>query len=154
MSKLAQDVQRMCAEIYAKKPVEATPTRKKAKKAKKAVQSDVVMSVHDEVWALDPACICGSCKPAATDEMHELNSRAKTRGMAPEIRFSTKNCVRLSRKCHAMVTGEVGHGKRLKIQILDDTLGANGPLLLTWKTGKLVTYQRKQADGAMPALPA
>ena len=74
--------------------------------------------------------------------MHEIVPRSKTRGLPPEQRFSTANCVRLSQKCHHMVTGELGHGKRLKIDA-DAALGANGPVMLTWKTGKTKTYQRR-----------
>jgi hypothetical protein len=42
--------------------------------------------------------------PKAEHEMHENESRAKTRGRAPEERFSTANCARTCGICHSQIT--------------------------------------------------
>lgn len=140
MSKLAQEMQRLSDEIFKKK---TPPSREDRKEQKKATEADVIDKVRAAVFVLDHSCICGRCRPSAKDEMHEVVPRSKTRGLPPEVRFNTANCVRLSRKCHAMVTGELGHGKRLKITFADPIIGANGLVTLMWKNGKTKTYQRK-----------
>src|SRR5687767_3689487 len=129
MSRLALETERMINEMRAKskrqEPVRHEPTRKQKKAEKRKAQSQVIADVRPKVFELDQACICGKCKPSVRfDEMHEIVSRAKTRGLHPEERFNIQNCVRLSRKCHAMVTGEVGHGKRLTLECLDPARGA------------------------------
>lgn len=163
MSKLAQDVQRMVDQVYDKKGVtvvaatppqyrfdrfvvrqliKRTPVRSSPKtKARRKSEAEVIAVVRSEVFALDPQCICGKCKPSPRDEMNEVLARSKTRRMAPEERFNVKICVRMSRKCHAMFHGELGHGKRLKVEFLDDA-GAMGRILMTWKDGRMVQYCR------------
>lgn len=139
MSKLAQEMQRLADEIFKRK---TAPSREDRKDEKKKTQSAVITAVRASVFNLDKACLCGKCRPAETDEMHEVVPRSKTRGLPPEVRFSTLNCVRLSRRCHAKVTGELGHGKRLTITFADPSLGANGLVTLTWKDGKSKMYRR------------
>lgn len=143
MSKLAQEMQRLADEIFKKKKAE--PTREERKVEKKDAEKAVIAAVRVEVFKLDSACICGRCRPSDKDEMHEVVSRAKTRGLPPEVRFSTSNCVRLSRKCHVMVTGEVGHGKRLFLSCEDALLGANHSVTMKWKDGREKTYVRRTA---------
>jgi 5-methylcytosine-specific restriction endonuclease McrA len=151
MSKIAQEMQRLADEIFKKK---TAPSREDRKEQKKTDEKAIIDAVRKEVFVLDSACICGRCRPSDKDEMHEVISRAKTRGLPPEVRFNTGNCVRLSRKCHAMVTGEVGHGKRLKLEFSDPILGANHPgrVLLTWKDGRTKTYARR-VPAAVEARP-
>ena len=153
MSKIAQEMQRFVEErrklgrsatieeialrpkprgTLKRKPLKASPKTK----AKKREQSKVVATVREEVFALDPKCISGLHPPSLHDQMHELVSRAKTRGRPPKDRFSTKNCVRLSPATHADVTEN-----RCVITWADDRM-ANGVLTLTWKTGRIVTYRR------------
>lgn len=148
MSRLALEVERLCKEIYAGKNQPAVKTRKQVKKAKRRTEAEVIAEVRGQVFELDAACICGKCRPSLKfDEMHEIVARSKTRGLPPEERFNVRNCVRLSRKCHAMVTGEIGHGKRLKLECLDAERGAMGPIRGTFKDGRTFTYQRKVTDG-------
>jgi hypothetical protein len=139
MSKLAQTVQRLVDELHKR---DTTPTRDVNAAAA------IIREVRAEVFRLDPACICGTCLRSVSDQMHEIIPRSKTRNQPPEVRFSTKNCVRLSPGCHAKVTGEAGHGKRLTILCEDAERGANGPVRLTWKDGRTRTYQRAVAGSA------
>lgn len=118
-------------------------TRKQVKAVKHKDEKAVKIATHEEVWQLDPKCICGDCPPRDDDEMHEVRSRAKTRGLPPEQRFNTANCVRLSRTCHHDTTGIVGGGKKLRIEVTNDLLGANGLVMLRWKDGRIKTYQRE-----------
>lgn len=141
MSKIAQEMQRLADEIFKKKPAE--PTREEKKAARKEAEKAVIAEVRIEVFKLDSACICGRCRPSDNDEMHEVVSRAKTRGLPPEVRFNTANCVRLSRSCHRKVTGEVGKGKSLFLTFADPVLGANLSVDLKWKDGKTKTYVRR-----------
>jgi hypothetical protein len=140
MSKMTIEFQKMMDELRGKKP---SLTIKQEKTEKRAGHRDVVSDVRAKVFELDRACICGKCPPSDTDEMHELESRAKTRGRPPEERFSTKNCVRLSRKCHLETTGDIGRGRTLDIQVLDPEKGADGKLMLMFKNGRLAFYERK-----------
>jgi hypothetical protein len=143
MSRLALEVERICKEIRTRKEQPAVLTRQREKAVKRKSAAAVISEVRAAVWVLDAACICGRCKPSKFDEMHELDARSKTRGRPPEDRFNVRNCVRLSRHCHAMVTGEVGHGKRLQLEVLDQTRGAMGPIRGVFKNGTVFTYQRK-----------
>lgn len=54
-------------------------------------------------------------------EMHEIKSRAETRGLPPEQRFNTANCVMLSPAAHMLVTRNV-------IGIETDEAGADGTI--------------------------
>jgi len=151
MSKLTMEFQRQIDELYKTK---STPTREERKTAKKEIKRDVVADTRAKVWALDVACICGACRPASTDEMHEIKSRAQLRGRPAEEIFNVENCVRLSRKCHLLVTGTIGKGKALRIVCLDEALGAMGPVELTWKNGRCVVYQRAPGRVAFNVVPA
>lgn len=53
--------------------------------------------------------------------MHEIVSRARTLRMAPEIRYSTINCIRLCHICHTDVTEH-----RVDVFVLDAAQGADG----------------------------
>jgi hypothetical protein len=138
MSRMAQAFQRQLDELRGRQP---QPSRKQEKAKKDRTEAEVKTDVRAAVFALDPQCICGQCRPRDTDEMHELVPRSKTRGLPPAERFNTRNCVRLSRSCHARVTGELGKGKSMTITCMDDAKGADGALLVA-KDGDLVTYRR------------
>jgi hypothetical protein len=142
MSKLAQTVQTLANAIFQQV---TPPSRAEVKQAAKAQQTAWIAEVRAAVFAMDPACICGQCRRSDTDQMHEVVSRAKTRGQPIETRFNTGNCVRLSRACHAMVTGEVGHGQRLAVTFADPVLMAHGDVLLTWTDGRTRLYRRRVA---------
>lgn len=148
MSRMSMDFQRQMDEL---RKNQRTPTREERKGEKKAVKSHVIAQVRARVFELDRACICGKCKPSDKfDEMHEVVSRAQLRGRPPEDIFNVRNCVRLSRKCHLLVTGTIGKGKAITISFLDDAL-AMGRIKLTWKNGQEVVYHRPtQADGLVP----
>jgi len=118
-------------------PLKRTKLKSSPKtKAKKREQSKTVTAVRDLVFALDRACICGRCAPSLRDQMHELVSRAKTRGRPPKDRFSTANCVRVSPACHQDIT------ERRCTVAWGDTRMANGTLTLTWADGRVSVYSR------------
>jgi ADP-ribose pyrophosphatase YjhB (NUDIX family) len=93
-------------------------------------EADVIAAVREAVWKRDRVCRATG-KARADDEMHEINSRAKTRGLPPEVRFNTRNCVRLSRKVHHELTAN-----RLTIVVDKPSLGADGPLRFVEKARK------------------
>ncbi len=95
------------------------PSRARTKRADHKTEVDVIIETRKAVFERDVACRCGGCRPSHTDEMNEIISRAKTRGLAPEVRFNTRNCIRLSRACHKDVTE---HRKALEVLSED---GAN-----------------------------
>ncbi len=79
--------------------------------------------VRRMVWKRsDGRCeLCGAMdmNPSEPHEMHEIRSRAQTRGMSPEQRFNTANCLRLCRKDHHDVTEN-------RIRLVLGDKGANG----------------------------
>lgn|SRR5678810_523747 len=135
---MAQDFQRQMDDLWGHRK---TVSRAVEKEERKKTRAQVVTETRARVFALDKACICGSCKPDATDEMHEVQSRAKLRGRPPEEIFNVENCVRLSRRCHRLVTGELGKGKGLRLKFLDKR-GAMGRVELVWNSGRRVVYVR------------
>lgn len=166
MSRFTMEFQRMMDELYGRKsggtgkkekpveqpkvrtPLKRTPLRSSPKtRARRKTEAEVIAEVRTQVFELDAACICGKCKPSVRDEMNEVVPRSKTRRMAPEERFNVYVCVRMSRKCHAMFHGEIGHGKRLKLEFLDPEQRAMGPIRGTFKDGRTFVYQRKVTDG-------
>lgn len=110
------------------------PTREKTKRAARQTQADVIREVREQVFERDKRCLCGACEPVDTDEMHEIVPRSKTRGLHPRRRFNKRNCVRLSRRCHADVTHHV-----LALEVFD-LRGAQSKVLV-WRAiiGKLGT---------------
>lgn len=92
----------------------------------------VIVHTHELVWERDVVCrLChGERACWLPDQMHELVSRAQTRGLPADQRFSTVNCVRLCADCHRDVTEN-----RIDITWLPDE-GADGTLyfMLTGET--------------------
>lgn len=142
MSKLALEVERMCRELREKTKIAKNQTGKQKRRARRRTEGEVIAEVRPQVFEMDSACICGMCKPAKSDEMHEVISRQKTRGMAPEKRFNVLICVRLSRKCHHATTGEVGRGKSLTITFEDPERGAMGVVVGRYRNGRVFRYER------------
>lgn len=105
-------------------------TADERKKREREHEADVVRETRRLVWLRDRACRATG-KARSDDEMHEIEPRSKTRSQAPEARFNTRNCVRLSRKTHAAVTAN-----RLALVVADAARGANGPLRFEPKAGK------------------
>lgn len=105
------------------------PTRASAKRQKQQRQSTVVADVRGQVFTRDKACrACNGLRKRyrfgfIDDEMHEIVPRSKTRGMEPEQRFNTQNCIRLCHWCHNDVTE-----KRLHIVALS-VMGADGEVV-------------------------
>src|SRR5689334_4166901 len=130
MSKLALGFQRQIDRLMGR---ESAPSIDAEKREKRLTRNGIIAFVRRQVFELDPKCICGECKSRPGDHMHEVVPRSALRGRPPEEIFNIKNCVRLSPKCHALVTGVIGLGKALKIVFLDPALGAMGPIELTWK---------------------
>ena len=139
MSRMAQEFQRMVDALRRKAP----PASREQERAKRRrTRAQVVADARVAVFALDARCICGSCPPADTDEMHEVVPRSKLRGRPPEEIFNTRNCDRLSRRCHQLVTGTLGKGQALRIAFLDRARGAMGRTELVWKDGRRVVHER------------
>lgn len=93
---------------------------------KRRAQDAVIQGVRRAIWATRSACqLCQGQRRAECagfpDEMHEHVPRSLTRRMAPEHRFSLKNCSRLCKCCHADVTAH-----RLRIVFADRGLGFLG----------------------------
>jgi hypothetical protein len=82
------------------------PTTRQRKQSARAKAAAWLKAVREKVFARDRACrAChGGRRNWLHDQMHELRSRAHTRGLPPEERFNTKNCVRLCADCHTDVT--------------------------------------------------
>lgn len=135
MSNLAQSIQKATDARLGRAPV---LSRKERKAKRDRDEAAVIARVRARVFELDRACICGRCGASSFDEMHEVVPRSKTRGLPPEQRFFVANCVRLSRACHAAVTGELGHGKRLTIECVPAGFS------LQWKDGRSLVYSRGQ----------
>lgn len=93
-------------------------------------EADVIAGVRKAVWRRDYCCrATGTAR--ADDEMHEILSRAKTRGLSAEARFNTRNCVRVSKAVHRELTAN-----RLTIVVEDPARGADGPLRFVEKARK------------------
>lgn len=146
MSKLAQQVQRLVDELRQKTP---EPSRAAVKRQKRETQAEVIIRVRAQVFLLDPACICGECRPSVKDEMNEVVPRSKTRGLPPEERFNSGNCIRMSRRCHRLFHGQLKTAKGLFVRFLDEQRKANGPIELRWKDGRTKIYQRQPAAAAV-----
>lgn len=94
---------------FAKPPKRAT---EKAKRDK--ARAAHILAIRRQVFARDAGCrICGG----PGDEMHEIVSRAKTRGLPNEQRWNLENCVRLCARCHREVTEH-----RLRIGVALDVI--------------------------------
>lgn len=108
----------------------ATPKHEPAavvKNREAAHQRAVIGAVRKLVFARDPHCrACQGRRHGRfkDDEMHEIVPRSATRGLPPEERFNTANCLRLCHLCHQDVTE-----KRSRIESMS-TDGADG--LLRW----------------------
>lgn len=88
------------------------PTRDQEKGARLARQAAVIRAVRAQVWALTACCaVCGDTERESRQkqhgmphEMHEDPSRAMTRGLPPEERFTLAICMRLCHSCHCLYT--------------------------------------------------
>lgn len=84
------------------------PTQAGDKAAAKRHENAVRAETRVKVWLRSDRCeSCGDLEREtaskfhkATHEAHEVLTRAQTRGMAPEYRFSTENTARLCVDCH------------------------------------------------------
>lgn len=82
-------------------------SRDEQRSEKRAHRATVIAFARAHVFSRDVGCrFCGRAG-RATDEMHEVTSRAKLRGQPPEAVFTTANCLRLCRGCHGLVTAHV-----------------------------------------------
>lgn len=95
------------------------------KKKKRSHRSQVIQDTHDKVWKRDVVSRC--CGLAGVlDEMHEIDSRAKLRGCAPERIFNTRNCIRLCSEQHRYLTEH-----KAGLICVDPVLRADGPVIFT-----------------------
>ena len=109
------------------------PTRKQIKSGRRQVHRDVVSEVRAAVFVADRVCVVCLGQPGPTDAMHEVLSRAQTRGLPPEERFHLRNCVRVhdgpGYDCHRKITGDLGGNKTL-MTFLNGSLGVDGGLII------------------------
>lgn len=108
----------------------AKPTSRAATKAAKhAHEVEVIRVTRAKVFARDARCrACnGRRKNFLDDQMDEMRPRSATRGLPPEERFSTANCIRYCALCHQDKTEH-----RLTATPLDPVLGADGPVVHEW----------------------
>ena len=112
-------------------PVSPTgPTRAEQKHAARQHEADVIAATRRAVFLRDKGCRCCHSDGRRTDEMHEIQSRAKLRGRPPEEIFNTRNCIRVCREDHASITGKVG-GDRIRVEPMS-AAGADGPVMF-WR---------------------
>lgn len=107
-----------------------------------AAQAAVIRVVRPEVFRADPVCVVCLGPARDTDEMNEVVPRSKTRGLPPDQRFHRKNCVRVHRACHRLVTEH-----RVDLAFLDPEQGVDGGLVVQrreWREAReAVVYWRK-----------
>lgn len=95
------------------------------REARRAARNAVVAATRRVVFALDARCVACLGPAAPDDQMHEIISRAKTRGLPPEARFNAGNCVRLHAACHQAVTLH-----RIELALVDPAIGVPGGLIV------------------------
>ena len=111
--------------------------------------SSVIKAVRADVFAASSVCACcgdnerqSAAKwPKGAHEMNEDPSRAKTRGLPPELRFNLKVCMRICPGCHVKYTAntlrnvpltEAGHSGSYDVQ-------ERHPVTREWVTIRTVT---------------
>ena len=91
-----------CSDLALPKPEPRRKAKARAKRQEAAWRADVRRQV--KARANGRCEKCGKSLPTIFPEdhgeMHEIISRAKTRGMSPERRFSLENCVFWCATCH------------------------------------------------------
>ena len=122
------------------------PTRHARKAERKAEHRSVVADVRAEVFALDPVCVVCLGPPTDGDAMHEVMSRAQTRGLSESMRFNRRNCVRVhdgvGYDCHRKITGDLG-GRKTTMAFLDPGAGVDGGLIIRRHGHEAVVYRRR-----------
>lgn len=94
-------------------------------RAKSATAAAWLAWLRGVVFARSVVCqLCGEAERSTPHEMHEVVSRARTRGLPPWMRFNPWNCCRLCRECHADVTDH-----RVDVVFMAPDHGADGALL-------------------------
>jgi hypothetical protein len=121
----------------------AKPTRAEREHREAAERQDanaIIAATREEVFRLD--VVCGACggRPRQTDEMHEVVSRAKTRGLPPTERFNRRVCIRLHRTCHHQTTLN-----EIRMAFLDTEAGIDGGLLIQQRGSEEITLYRRGA---------
>jgi len=131
--------------------VKRTPLRRRSKK--RAAAGPWIAWVRDYVFRTRSGCqLChGGAGVNAPHEMHEVVSRAQTRGRPAHERFNPWNCARLCGKCHGDVTA-----RRVDILLVDVDDGCEGSLLrqprLPGTHGRLVPRYDVPAHAAVEAV--
>ena len=113
------------------------PSRKKEKSAKRRDHVRVVAEVRKLVWNRSGGrCdLCGLYMAGEDGEMHEDPPRSATRGRPPSDRFSTRQCCRAHRACHAKQTLNVE-----SIEFDDPVLRFDGPYIVCEKESRYVVF--------------
>lgn len=120
-----------------------TPTRAAEKAAAHRHEVEVKAETRRLVWARSDRCelLCGltEYETAATDcfptrhEQDEVVPRSATRGLPPEVRFSTANTCRACACCHRMKTEH-----QIGVFMHDDQIGMNGDYDVTGRHGEIL----------------
>ena len=104
-------------------------TRATEQQARRTATTQRIREVRTIVFVRDSVCrVCeGKRKTAACipDELHEDPPRSKTRGLSPEVRFSSAVCIRLCTACHEDVTRH-----RIRVVKIDPGLGFDGRIVV------------------------
>lgn len=124
-----QKRERRFAAYYQRCGLAKPRSRAAEKRERDAHEAAVIGEVRAQVFARDRACrACGGTRRNfLPDQMDEMVPRSKTRGLPPEERFSTRNCIRYCALCHQDKTEH-----RLVAVPADPALGADGEVRHEW----------------------
>lgn len=114
------------ADYYASCALAKGETRAERKKVAHAAEAAVIAATRAQVFDRDKACraCCGSRRCFLDDQMDEIVPRSKTRGLPPEERFNTRNCIRYCAWCHQDKTEN-----RLRATPVEPARGADGDVM-------------------------
>ena len=106
-------------------------TRQQRRTRKDRHEAEVIACVRAYIWQTRPTCqFCGGSRRSycagLADQMHEDPSRAQTRGLPPEQRFSLVTCGRVCAACHEDLT------HRARTVFADPVLGFMGRVTLKY----------------------
>lgn len=116
-------------EYYARCALGKPTARSEEKAERHAHEVAVIKATREKVFARDRRCrACdGRRRNFLDDQMDEVVPRSKTRGLPPEERFNTRNCIRYCALCHQDKTEH-----RMRAEFVDPVLGADGEVRHVW----------------------
>lgn len=114
------------------------PTRAKLKEARDAAEAAQITATYAIVAPRDGGCRFTGWGQA---QMHEIISRAQTRGRPPAERFNTRICIMLHPDVHLMVTRNV-----IRITAADVAAGADGTIRFELRDAASPLWRRFQGN--------